>query len=189
MLPSESIRCQFERVPALVLLQLSSPPAGARNPSCALQMDNFSRLSIHHNASHQGLSSQGWINQHLCHLMISLHTYFQWRLDLLFVPVKVNHDFLPRDLKLQISLSNHFCDIKSKWQIRGLHSFFWALFQTTHYYSPYPLNQLAGIKPYTSESLWLTNWTRAALIVSDMSILICQCFSPLDKKSSKEKKK
>lgn len=39
-LPTESIPCQFEWVPALVLLELSSTKGRSWNPSCALQMDN-----------------------------------------------------------------------------------------------------------------------------------------------------
>lgn len=51
MLPTESILCQFERVPALVLLELSSTPAGAQIlpvPSRWITETLFRGLSIHH---------------------------------------------------------------------------------------------------------------------------------------------
>lgn len=66
MLPTESIPCQFERDPALVLLELSSTPAGAQIlpvPFRWITETLFSGLSIHHTAPHQGLSSLWWIYQ------------------------------------------------------------------------------------------------------------------------------
>lgn len=54
-LPTESIPCQFECVPALVLLVLSSTPAGAQIlpvPSRWIAETLFSRLSIRHSTPH-----------------------------------------------------------------------------------------------------------------------------------------
>lgn len=79
MLPTESIPCQFERVPALVLLELSSTPAGAQIlpvPSRWITETLFSWLSIHHTASHQGLSSVRWIYQH------SLYSNFNYGINI-----------------------------------------------------------------------------------------------------------
>lgn len=86
MLPTESIPCQFERVPALVLLELSSTPAGAQIlplPSRWITETLFSALSIHHVAPHQGLGSLRCIHQHSLYsnlfsngINISRHVYF-----------------------------------------------------------------------------------------------------------------
>ena len=67
-LPTESIPCQFEWVPALVLPELSSTPAGAPIlpvPSRWMTETLFSWLSIHHAAPHQALFFLGWIHQPL----------------------------------------------------------------------------------------------------------------------------
>lgn len=86
MLPTESIHCQFERVPALVLLELSSTPAWAQIlpvPSRWITETLFIWVSIHHTAPHQGPCSLRWICRRSLYsnlfgngINIPLHVYF-----------------------------------------------------------------------------------------------------------------
>lgn len=112
-LPTESIACQFERVPALVLLELSSTPAGAQIlpvSSRWITETLFSWLSIHRAAPHQGLFFLRIIYQHSLYSdsfsCVIMSCTFQSLSDWLWSAFKVIWDFL-------VALPRHHFTVKS----------------------------------------------------------------------------
>lgn len=120
-LPTESIACQVERVPALVLLELSSTPAGAQIlpvSSRWITETLFSWLSIHHAAPHRGLFFLRRICRHALYSgsfsCVIMSWKFQSLSDWLWSAFKVIWDFL-------VALPRHHFTVKVWAALWALH--------------------------------------------------------------------